>query len=95
MLVQRLFINLVLQRHVRIVQLTNSNVLGKFPIRDSNSRVNWKLLLVDLTKIQYTLILILLYNIIIKCPKSTLNHTVNVLMYISTNHEKTNFTQRG
>jgi hypothetical protein len=34
-------------------QLTNSNVLGKLPIRDSNNRVNWKLLLVDL-KIQYT-----------------------------------------
>jgi hypothetical protein len=31
-------------------QLTNSNVLGKLPIRDSNNRVNWKLLLVDLAK---------------------------------------------
>jgi hypothetical protein len=28
-------------------ELTNSNVLGKLPIRDSNNRVNWKLLLVD------------------------------------------------
>jgi hypothetical protein len=27
--------------------------LGKVPIRDSNNRVNWKLLLVDLAKIQY------------------------------------------
>jgi hypothetical protein len=35
-------------------QLTNNNVLGKLPIRDSNNRVNWKLLLVDLAKIQYT-----------------------------------------
>jgi hypothetical protein len=35
-------------------QLTNSNVLGKLPIRDSNNRINWKLLLVDLTIIQYT-----------------------------------------
>ena len=35
-------------------QLTNSNVLGKLPIRDSNNRVNWKLLLVDSAKIQYT-----------------------------------------
>jgi hypothetical protein len=26
-------------------QLTNSNVLGKLPIRDSNNRVNWKWLL--------------------------------------------------
>ena len=43
--------NLVLHRHVRIV--TNSNVLGKLPIRDSNYRVNWKLLLVDLAKVQY------------------------------------------
>jgi hypothetical protein len=34
-------------------QLTNSNVLGKLPIRDSNNSVNWKLLLVDLAKIQY------------------------------------------
>ena len=33
-------------------QLTNSYVLGKLPIRDSNNRVNWKLLLVDLAKIQ-------------------------------------------
>ena len=30
----------------------NSNVLGKLPIRDSNNRVNCKL--VDLAKIQYT-----------------------------------------
>ena len=53
---QRLFINLVLHRHVCIVffaQLTNSNVLGKLPIRDAN-KVNSKLLLVDLAKIQYT-----------------------------------------
>ena len=54
---QRLFINLVVHRHVRIAgifaQLTNSNVLGKLPIHDSNNRVNWKLLLVDLAKIQY------------------------------------------
>ena len=35
-------------------QLTNSNVLGMLPIRDSNNRVNWKLLLVDMAKIQYT-----------------------------------------
>jgi hypothetical protein len=35
-------------------QLTNSNVLGKLHIRDSNNRENWKLLLVDLAKIQYT-----------------------------------------
>ena len=35
-------------------QLTNSNVLGKLPIRDSNNRVNWKWLLVDLAKIHYT-----------------------------------------
>jgi hypothetical protein len=35
-------------------QLTNSNILGKLPIRDSNNRVNWKLLLVDLVKIQHT-----------------------------------------
>jgi hypothetical protein len=35
------------------VQLTNNNVSGKLPIRDSNNRVNWKLLLVDLAKIQY------------------------------------------
>jgi hypothetical protein len=35
-------------------QLTNSIVLGKLPIRDSNNRVNWKLLLVDLAKIQHT-----------------------------------------
>ena len=35
-------------------QLTNSNVLGKLPICDSNNRVNWKLPLVDLAKIQYT-----------------------------------------
>ena len=37
-------------------QLTNSNVLGKLPIRDSNNRVNWKLLLVlvHVAKIQYT-----------------------------------------
>jgi hypothetical protein len=28
-------------------------VLEKLPIRDSNNRVNWKLLLVDLEKIQY------------------------------------------
>jgi hypothetical protein len=34
-------------------QLTNSNVLGKLPIRDSNNRVNWELLLVDLAKIQH------------------------------------------
>jgi hypothetical protein len=34
-------------------QLTNSNVLGKLHIRDSNNGVNWKLLLVDLAKIQY------------------------------------------
>jgi hypothetical protein len=34
-------------------QLTNSNVLGKLPIHDSNNRVNWKWLLVDLAKIQY------------------------------------------
>ena len=34
-------------------QLTNSNVLGKLPIRDSNNKVNWKLLLVGLAKIQY------------------------------------------
>jgi hypothetical protein len=35
---QRLFTNLVVRRHVRIVffaELTNSNVLGKLPIRDS------------------------------------------------------------
>jgi hypothetical protein len=32
-------------------RLTNSNVLGKFPIHDSNNRVNWKLLLVDMAKI--------------------------------------------
>jgi hypothetical protein len=32
-------------------RLTNSNVLGKFPIHDSNNRVNWKLLLVDMPKI--------------------------------------------
>jgi hypothetical protein len=38
---QRLFINLVVHRHVRIV------FLHVF------IRVNWKLLLVDLTKIQY------------------------------------------
>jgi hypothetical protein len=37
-----------------LAQLTNSNVLGKLLIRDSNNRVNWKLLLVDLAKIQYT-----------------------------------------
>jgi hypothetical protein len=36
------------------VQLSNSNVLGKLPIRDSNYWVNWKLLLVDWAKIQYT-----------------------------------------
>jgi hypothetical protein len=35
-------------------QLTNSNVLGKSPIRDSNNRVNWKFVLVNLAKIQYT-----------------------------------------
>ena len=35
-------------------QLTNSNVLGKLRIRDSNNRINWKLLLVDLAKMQYT-----------------------------------------
>ena len=34
-------------------QLTNSNVSGKLPIRDSNNRGNWKLLLVDLARIQY------------------------------------------
>jgi hypothetical protein len=34
-------------------QLTNSNVLGKLPIRDSNNEVNWELLLVGLAKIQY------------------------------------------
>ena len=28
-------------------RLTNSNVLGKLPIRDSNNRVNWKLLFVE------------------------------------------------
>ena len=33
-------------------QLTNSNVLSM--LADSNNRVNWKLLLVDLAKIQYT-----------------------------------------
>ena len=47
---------MVLRRHVRILYfcptnqysiLDNSNVLGKLPIRDSNNRVNWKLLLVD------------------------------------------------
>ena len=32
-------------------RLTNSNVLGKLPIHDSNNRVNWKLLLVDMAKI--------------------------------------------
>ena len=35
-------------------QLTNSNVLGKLPIRDSNNRINWKLLLVELAQIQHT-----------------------------------------
>jgi hypothetical protein len=35
-------------------QLTNGNVFGKLPIRDSNNRVNWMLLLVDMAKIQYT-----------------------------------------
>ena len=35
-------------------QLTNSNVLGKLPTHDLNNRENWKLLLVDLAKIQYT-----------------------------------------
>jgi hypothetical protein len=40
---------------VRIVFLPNSIVLGKLPIRAwLNNRVNWKLLLVDLAKIQYT-----------------------------------------
>jgi hypothetical protein len=34
-------------------QLTNSNVLGKLPIHDSNNRVNWELLLVVLAKILY------------------------------------------
>ena len=33
--------------------VTISNVLGKLPICDSNNRVNWKLLLLDLAKIQY------------------------------------------
>jgi predicted thioredoxin/glutaredoxin len=54
---QSLFIKSVLHRDVHaayciFAQLTNSNILGKLPIRDSNSRVNWKLLLVDLAKIQ-------------------------------------------
>ena len=31
-------------------QLTNINVLGKLPIRDSNNRVNREMLLVDLAK---------------------------------------------
>jgi hypothetical protein len=35
-------------------QLTNSNVLGKLPIRDSNNKEISKLLLVDLAKIQCT-----------------------------------------
>ena len=34
-------------------QLTNSNVLGKLPIRDANNEVNWELLLVGLAKTQY------------------------------------------
>jgi hypothetical protein len=50
---------IVLHRHVGrayciFAQLTKSNVLGKLPIRDSNNRVNWKLLFVDLAKIQHT-----------------------------------------
>ena len=32
-------------------RLTNSNVLGKLSIHDSNNRVNLKLLLVDMAKI--------------------------------------------
>jgi hypothetical protein len=32
----------------------DTNPLRKLPIGDSNNRVNWKLLLVDLAKIQYT-----------------------------------------
>jgi hypothetical protein len=34
------------------VEVFPSNVLGKLPIRDSNNRINWKLQLVDLVKIQ-------------------------------------------
>jgi hypothetical protein len=47
---------MVLHRNVPFVFYfcPNSNVLGKLPIRDSNNRENWKLLLVDLAKIQYT-----------------------------------------
>ena len=55
---QRLFINLVLspsRAYCIFTQLTNSNVLGKLPVRDLNNRINWKLLLVDnLAKVQYT-----------------------------------------
>jgi hypothetical protein len=42
-----------LEQLVRFMCVANCNVLGKLPIRDSNNRVNWKLLLVDLAKIQY------------------------------------------
>jgi hypothetical protein len=35
------------------INYANSNVLGQLPIRDPNNKVNWKLLLVDLAKIQY------------------------------------------
>ena len=36
--------------HCIFAPLTNTNILGKLPIRDSNNGVNWKLLSVDLQK---------------------------------------------
>ena len=47
-------LNLIDWAYCIFAQLTNRNVLGKLPIHDSNNRVNWKLLLVDLAKTQYT-----------------------------------------
>ena len=53
-----LFRNMLLQwaslirAYCIFAKLTNSNVLGKLAIRDLNNWVNWKLLLVDLAKIQ-------------------------------------------
>jgi hypothetical protein len=46
------FIDTMIRAYCIFAKLTNSNVLGKLAIRDLNNWVNWKLLLVDLAKIQ-------------------------------------------